>query len=160
MLEWSIAAGVGAWIVVTVFLIIALCSGIRLMGAARNSLKQLEAHASELSQQAVVMTKRADQVLLQAQEAAEEIVKWRDTVEQTRAVVEGWNDVIWKWSRRTQSAVESAHKQNERLVKDTLQWVDIGYALWQDVSARKKRSAPCAQSETKSNQRSAHPREE
>ncbi|MGZ9583007.1 hypothetical protein [Paenibacillus marinisediminis] len=151
MLEWSIAAAAGAWIVVCAALTIAISSGIRLMRQLKRSVKQMDSQLSGLVQQVTEISNRGEQVLVQAQSAVEEIVKWRDTVEQTRSMVEAWNGQIGRWSERTWSAVESAQRNNEKRIYETLQWFDIGYALWQDVSARHKRNADSTQADTQRN---------
>lgn len=139
MLEWSIVVAAGAWLIVSILLVIAIIQAIRFMRQMARVLNNLDDQAGLFMKQTTDLTKRADQVLCQAQGAADEILKWREASEQTRSVVQGWCETVDQFSRRTQATVENLQRNHEQRIRETLQWVDIGYTLWQDVRSRCKR---------------------
>ena len=146
MLEWSIAAAVGAWIVLCAALLVAITYAVRFIRRSELAVQRMEEQVSLLVNQATDLTNRGDQVLERVQGATDELVKWRETAEQTRTIAATWSSALSAWSRRTQAAVEMAQQNNERRIQETLQWVDIGYALWQDVTERRRRATHQAQS--------------
>lgn len=139
LLEWSIVIAAGAWVIVSLLLIAVLIQTIRFMRQTARILNNLEDQANLLMKQTSDLTERADRVLCRAQEATDEIIKWREASEQTRSVVQGWCESLSQFSRKTQATVESFHSNHEQRIRDTLQWVDIGYTVWQDVRTRCKR---------------------
>lgn len=140
MLEWSIVAAVSAWLIVSILLVIAIIQGIRLMRQTARTLKSLDDQAAVLMKQTTDLTARADHVMSRAQEAADEILKWREASEQTRSVVQGWCETADQISRRTLASMEAVQRNNEQRIRDTLQWVDFGYTLWHDMKSRHKRA--------------------
>ncbi|MCG7405978.1 hypothetical protein MH117_00995 [Paenibacillus sp. ACRRX] len=140
MVEWSVAVATGAWLVLCFAAVIAIWRGLSLVRQASQSLSLLNTQSTQLVQQLSDLTRRGDQALKKAEEAAEQLAEWRETIGRTRNMVEGWNSRLARWSERTESAVEAAHQANERRIQDTLQWADLAYTFWSDIQTRRQRS--------------------
>lgn len=141
MLEWSAAVAAGAWVVLSLVLIIGVFRCIRLIRKAEQSIQSLQQESVQLVQQLQDFTRRSDEVLKRAEEAAAEVAEWRETTTRVRDIIEEWNSRIVRWSRRTEDAVDSAHRANEHRIQETLQWLDMTLAIWKDIQKRRSRYA-------------------
>lgn len=148
MLEWSAAVAAGAWVVLSLVLIAAVIRAMRLMRKSEKTLFLLEQEILQLVQQLQDFTRRSDEALKKAEDAAGELAQWKDTAVQVRELAEKWNLRISKWSKRTEDAVESAHRANEHRIQETLQWLELTLAIWKDIQKRRSRYAESPEDHT------------